>query len=97
MPRSSHGIRLRGSPGPPCSACRGPLQRQPRGWWPPQVVGVLIDCFVTTKLLIPCCMALIPDRANLWPRRARAAPGKQRQLAPADGEAAVAASVSSEP
>jgi uncharacterized membrane protein YdfJ with MMPL/SSD domain len=60
------------------------------------VVGVLIDCFVTTKLLIPCCMALIPDRANLWPRRARAAPGKQRQLAPADGEAAVVASVSSE-
>ena len=33
------------------------------------VVGVLIDCFITTKVFIPCCMALIPERANLWPRK----------------------------
>ena len=63
------------------------------------VLGVLIDCFVTTKLIIPCCMALIPDRANLWPRRARnahAAQGKPR-ASDADGEAAVVASVNSDP
>ena len=62
------------------------------------VLGVLIDCFVTTKLIIPCCMALIPDRANLWPRRphAHAAQGKPRASG-ADGEAAVVASVNSDP
>ena len=62
------------------------------------VLGVLIDCFVTTKLIIPCCMALIPDRANLWPRRphAHAAQGKPRASG-ADGEAAVVASVDSDP
>ena len=62
------------------------------------VLGVLVDCFVTTKLIIPCCMALIPDRANLWPRRAHAhaAHGKPRASG-ADGEAAVVASVDSDP
>mmetsp|Transcript_9673 Transcript_9673/g.29505 ORF Transcript_9673/g.29505 Transcript_9673/m.29505 type:complete len:251 (+) Transcript_9673:8-760(+) len=34
-------------------------------------LGVLIDCFVTTKVIIPCAMAmldLIPGDANFWPR-----------------------------
>jgi len=31
-------------------------------------LSVLIDCFVTTKVIIPCFMALIPGRANFWPR-----------------------------
>mmetsp|Transcript_11527 Transcript_11527/g.37920 ORF Transcript_11527/g.37920 Transcript_11527/m.37920 type:complete len:1082 (-) Transcript_11527:42-3287(-) len=30
-------------------------------------VGVLLDCFVTTKVTIPCLMALVPDDANFWP------------------------------
>jgi len=41
------------------------------------IVGVLIDCFVTTKLVIPCVMALLPGDLNFWPRkrgRGRAAP-----------------------
>ena len=61
------------------------------------VVGVLIDCFVTTKLIIPCCMALIPDKANLWPRRPHAAAQSKPRASGADGEASVVASVSSEP
>ena len=64
------------------------------------VLGVLIDCFVTTKLIIPCCMALIPDSANLWPRRplhAHAAAQGKPQASGADGEAAVVASVNSDP
>jgi len=35
-------------------------------------VGVLIDCFVTTKVIIPCAMAmldLLPGNANFWPRK----------------------------
>merc|ERR1719230_743818 len=37
-------------------------------------LGVLIDCFVTTKVVIPCCMALCPDRIfnQFWPRRPKA-------------------------
>ena len=31
------------------------------------IVGVLLDCFVTTKLIIPSVMALLP--CNFWPRR----------------------------
>ena len=62
------------------------------------MLGVLVDCFVTTKLIIPCCMALIPDRANLWPRRAHAHAAQGKPRAPdADGEAAVVASVNSDP
>jgi len=30
-------------------------------------VGVLLDCFVTTKVTIPTLMALVPDNANFWP------------------------------
>jgi len=33
------------------------------------IVGVLIDCFVTTKVIIPCAMALLPYDLNFWPRR----------------------------
>jgi len=29
--------------------------------------GVLLDCFITTKVTIPCLMALVPDDANFWP------------------------------
>lgn len=29
--------------------------------------GVVIDCFVTTKVVIPCLMALLPERLNFWP------------------------------
>ena len=32
-------------------------------------VGVLLDCFVTTKVIIPSAMALFPGSANFWPRR----------------------------
>lgn len=32
------------------------------------VVGVLIDCFVTTKVIIPCAVALLGP-ASFWPRR----------------------------
>ena len=32
-------------------------------------LGVLIDCFVTTKVIIPALMALIPTSANFWPRK----------------------------
>ena len=32
-------------------------------------VGVLIDCFVTTKIIIPCAMALLPGDSSFWPRR----------------------------
>ena len=31
-------------------------------------VSVLLDCFVTTKLIIPAAMALIPDKWNFYPR-----------------------------
>mmetsp|Transcript_2160 Transcript_2160/g.5987 ORF Transcript_2160/g.5987 Transcript_2160/m.5987 type:complete len:407 (+) Transcript_2160:138-1358(+) len=30
-------------------------------------VGVLLDCFITTKITIPCLMALVPEEANFWP------------------------------
>jgi len=33
------------------------------------IVGVLIDCFITTKFVIPCVMALLPWNLNFWPRR----------------------------
>lgn len=33
------------------------------------IVGVLIDCFITTKVIIPCAMALLPGDANFWPRK----------------------------
>lgn len=33
------------------------------------IVGVLIDCFVTTKVVIPCAMALLPGNLNFWPRK----------------------------
>lgn len=33
------------------------------------IVGVLIDCFVTTKIVIPCAMALLPGDLNFWPRK----------------------------
>lgn len=32
------------------------------------IVGVLIDCFVTTKIIIPAAMALL-DGYNFWPRK----------------------------
>ena len=32
------------------------------------IVGVLLDCFVTTKVIIPCAMALLPGDLNFWPR-----------------------------
>ena len=32
------------------------------------IIGVLIDCFITTKLVIPCAMALLPGDLNFWPR-----------------------------
>jgi uncharacterized membrane protein YdfJ with MMPL/SSD domain len=31
-------------------------------------VGVIIDCFLTTKVVVPCAMALLGKR-NFWPRR----------------------------
>lgn len=37
-------------------------------------VGVLIDCFVTTKITIPTLMALVPGNANFWPRAQREEP-----------------------
>jgi len=32
------------------------------------ILGVLLDCFVTTKVIIPCAMSLL-GRVNLWPRK----------------------------
>jgi uncharacterized membrane protein YdfJ with MMPL/SSD domain len=32
------------------------------------IVGVIIDCFITTKVIIPCVMALL-GRFNFWPRQ----------------------------
>ena len=32
-------------------------------------MGVLLDCFVTTKVIIPCAMALMPGDGNFWPRK----------------------------
>jgi len=32
------------------------------------IVGVIVDCFITTKLIIPCVMALL-GRWNFWPRK----------------------------
>mmetsp|Transcript_15963 Transcript_15963/g.50817 ORF Transcript_15963/g.50817 Transcript_15963/m.50817 type:complete len:997 (+) Transcript_15963:56-3046(+) len=35
-------------------------------------LGILIDCFVSTKIIIPCAMALLdvlPGNANFWPRK----------------------------
>jgi len=32
-------------------------------------IGVLLDCFVTTKVIIPSAMALVPGDGNFWPRR----------------------------
>jgi len=67
------------------------------------VLGVLVDCFVTTKPIIPCCMARITSPTGGqpvagWPRRAHAhaTQGKPR-ASDADGEAAVVASVNSDP
>ena len=37
-------------------------------------IGVLLDCFVTTKLIIPGVMALIPGRGNFWPRKPKCPP-----------------------
>jgi len=33
------------------------------------ILGVLIDCFITTKFVIPAVMALLPWDLNFWPRR----------------------------
>jgi len=33
------------------------------------IVGVLIDCFITTKVIIPCAMTLLPYDLNFWPRK----------------------------
>jgi len=30
--------------------------------------GVLIDCFITTKLIIPAICGLLSTKANFWPR-----------------------------
>jgi uncharacterized membrane protein YdfJ with MMPL/SSD domain len=32
------------------------------------IVGIIIDCFVTTKIIIPCAMALL-GKTNFWPRK----------------------------
>jgi len=32
-------------------------------------LGVVVDCFLTTKLIIPCLMGLVPGRYNFWPRK----------------------------
>merc|ERR1719498_1118463 len=32
------------------------------------IVGIIIDCFITTKIIIPSAMALL-RRSNFWPRR----------------------------
>jgi len=34
------------------------------------IVGVFIDCFVTTKIIIPCAMSLL-GKLNFWPRKRR--------------------------
>merc|ERR1719506_358450 len=31
-------------------------------------VSIIIDCFITTKIIIPCAMALL-SRVNFWPRK----------------------------
>ena len=49
------------------------------------VVGVLIDCFVTTKVIIPCTMALI-GRYNFWPSSQQAAALKTPPPSPASME-----------
>jgi len=45
------------------------------------VVGVIIDCFISTKLVIPGLMALLPSTVNLWPTKpnAEAASGTKVQ------------------
>ena len=40
------------------------------------IVGVLIDCFITTKIIIPCAMALLPGDSNFWPRKRPPPPPK---------------------
>ena len=49
------------------------------------VVGVLIDCFITTKVFIPCCMALLPEKANLWPRKRPDAVSNKLRVVEPDG------------
>jgi len=34
------------------------------------IIGIFIDCFVTTKIIIPCAMALLGGK-NFWPRKHR--------------------------
>ena len=46
------------------------------------IVGVLIDCFVTTKLIIPCAMALLPYDLNFWPRKRGAARATELSVQP---------------
>ena len=41
--------------------------------------GVLLDCFVTTKLLIPALMSLVPGDGNFWPRTRALASGATAQ------------------
>eukprot|EP00325_Prymnesiales_sp_UTEX-LB-985_P020506 CAMPEP_0174732880 /NCGR_PEP_ID=MMETSP1094-20130205/60174_1 /TAXON_ID=156173 /ORGANISM="Chrysochromulina brevifilum, Strain UTEX LB 985" /LENGTH=929 /DNA_ID=CAMNT_0015935441 /DNA_START=140 /DNA_END=2929 /DNA_ORIENTATION=- len=43
------------------------------------VVGVLIDCFITTKFVIPAAMALLPCNLNFWPR-SRSGPAAEEQI-----------------
>jgi len=40
------------------------------------IIGVIIDCFITTKLIVPCVAALL-GRWNFWPRKF----GTQQQIA----------------
>ena len=46
------------------------------------IIGVLVDCFITTKVIIPCAMAFLPYDSNFWPRRRPARAVKSRVTSP---------------
>mmetsp|Transcript_1548 Transcript_1548/g.4369 ORF Transcript_1548/g.4369 Transcript_1548/m.4369 type:complete len:913 (+) Transcript_1548:296-3034(+) len=46
------------------------------------IFGVILDCFVTTKVIIPCFMAIIPERLNFWPLRVPETPAQQAMPKP---------------
>jgi len=43
------------------------------------IVSVIVDCFITTKVIIPCAMSLL-GKLNFWPRKHRVLPGPGQLL-----------------
>jgi len=44
-------------------------------------VSIIIDCFITTKIIIPCAMALL-SRSNFWPRKQPGLPAREQVSLP---------------